>query len=265
MMKKYLIIIFVVLSNIIYGLREDFTSNDRTFTLENFSQRIRERLTYLSAEFIESAKKKDGYTSYKSYWLSESKRNQIIKELSNLPEFWKKIFLRVVNVGFIENFNSTALIYAHNDRGKYFNMLINPTILNESLEDYLTRRLNTAIKSSGGIEIEVKTDKDVSGLVVLVVHELAHALDYICQTYETNKDLDYHLPSEYNRWFSYDVWKDEKTPVLSIKEDYGVVFYGQETKVYDINEVRMMCNMLLASDFPSFYSLETKLSILESF
>jgi hypothetical protein len=171
---------------------------------------------------------------YIPYIPSETEMDEIRNYLNLLPQsYMQTLQERLIGIYFLDNWNgSGAADYVFDsDNEVYAYIVVNPEIMKHDASEWITYRENTCFLIDEQIDreitITIDCGKEYTGLMLLLLHESSHVMDY------THHYTPYVVEgigqpvSETD--FLQDVWLDYDFPVedadFSLRED--ITFYGK--------------------------------------
>lgn len=186
---------------------------------------------------IEYLRKYDNDSSYTIYVPNETEMKTIEQAIDALPALNKRVMQeRVIGIYFVNNFLGTGYTDCILDKNGEFYIFLafNPGILKRSANEWLTSKERTCfIGDKADVRVEVTVDTGISGFFGILLHESAHAVDYVrnITPYIDNEHrniLEERKQKPKETEFVKGVWEKYKDPLIN--NDYEgrkeLSFYG---------------------------------------
>jgi hypothetical protein len=200
---------------------------------------------------------------YASYMPTVPELGMIDEYLSKLPRHLKDVLQdRLVAIYFINNLRGSGVTdYVLNDHyDVYLIMLFNPAALKTDISTWMTFRENSCFtgKAPDEVSLKINCGKQYSGFLYALVHESAHAVDYVeSYTPYTEKQIKIIRQVKTTQTlFTKDVWTDRRTPLApyDFPSRRNLTFYGTDggPKI-SISDTPRIYKQFAATPFVSLY------------
>jgi hypothetical protein len=204
----------------------------------------------------------EGNQIYISYTPSETEMYQIQSYLDLLPQsYMQTLQERLIGIYFLDNWiGSGAADYVFDsDDEVYSYIVVNPEIMNHDASWWLTYRETSCFLSDdyedNGITITIDCGEEYTGLMLLLIHESSHIMDYV--HHYTPYVVEGVGQSVSETDFIQDVWIDFEVPEevtdFSLRE--YITFYGTNGgPLINTFEASELYNELKKTPFVSLYA-----------
>ncbi len=132
---------------------------------------------------IKHLRRSDRMEGYQTYRPLPREMTVISNALENLPPLAKKVLRdRLVGLYFIENLTGSGFTdWILDKNGRVYCLIgINPLTLGMTVSEWLTWKEKTAFRDDGsGVTLSIDCGQKYSGFLGILLHEAAHAVDYI--------------------------------------------------------------------------------------
>lgn len=225
-----------------------------------------ERRAYPCPPFLlEILKREEKRPDYAAYVPSAAERRVVARVFAGLPARMRLMLSRrLIGVYFVEGFSSNGLTsFAHDRDGRVHPyIIVNPAAFSRTLSDTLTARERSAFDG--------KTDlrfgwKDASGADYILVHEAAHAYDYVGRVtpcvglqHSDIVDVDEQGKCMEKPWDAWRSWSETADADALPRRD-RLKFYGLSGKPQlAAEDVPVMLKALETSPFASLYGAQNR-------
>jgi hypothetical protein len=153
------------------------------------------RVTEVPPHLLEALKKLDEREDYRPYLPTLEDTKKIAAALHAIPDIQRAVLeRRLVGIYFVENFSAGGYSdYLFDKDGNLFTILVlNPAILRTGISKWIRDKELSAFRNDrSDIDLIVECNEgDMTALVYIMLHEMAHIIDYVsgCTPY-VEKDL----------------------------------------------------------------------------
>ena len=201
----------------------------------------------------------DNRTDYAPYLPSDAERAVVGDAYRILPERTKSVLEnRLIGIYFIKNFTGNGLCeWVVDRRGKvYIFLVFNPRALGKTASELLTEKEQTCFfRDDPSIEIRVDCGNTIPGFYYILLHESAHAVDYVL-------NITPFVDEEYKRQlgikktkseFTKNSWAGYNTSKEHFIFSQRVSFYGMDAPKLKSSEAVAVYKDLARSPFASLY------------
>ena len=181
---------------------------------------------------------------------------------------------RLAGIYFVENFWARGIMasFRNEEKKMYTYFIINPIVLEDNISDCVTRKESTCyITNNPDIRIRIDCGTKVSGVFYVLIHEIAHAIDFIEKhTPRVKKKMRRaEKRAEVNEnGFAGGVWRKFSGPVKEYDFPFHkeVTYYGiRKGPKINISDAPGVYTQLSKTPFASLYGSQNWLEDLAEF
>lgn len=236
------------------------TKNLRSYSFDKTSSVV-SRIQPAPDFVVSYLQQMDKATDYSSYVPTEAELRMIEGYLTNLPQVTREVLReRLVAIYFIQNFRGAGLtdFVLDDAQGLYVIMVFNPDTLKMDLSQWLTFRESSCfLWSMSGEQLEINAGTGYTGFLYALVHESAHAVDYV-KAYTPYPERSISILQGNTRKttpFVARIWNDLYTPApqYDFPGRKAVAFYGLRLPELSIADAGRIYELLSDTPFVSLY------------
>lgn len=234
--------------------------------LENYAfvpgQSIDSRIQQIPEMLLKAWRKWDGKNFYKAYTPNEDEIKIIREAIAQLPPLTKQAMKeRLVGLYFISDFMGLGVTdwILDKDNNVYTYIIINSDTLKKDISELLTWKENTCfVNDDPAYKIKVDVDLNKNGFLYILLHESAHAADYIfnltpfTEPYFKKRQQRPNTSAETS--FTANIWSDYNKSINEYPFRDAVSFYGiSKPPSMKISDAPSIYKELNKSPFISLY------------
>lgn len=187
------------------------------------------------------------------------KNDIIVKELEKIPSSLKKVIeKRVLGWTVVKGIEASGAMIPLFGEDNYYRkgiIIINERALTQSLND-LTNIRESTVYEKGQYQIGLRTNKKISALLYIFLHESGHALDLKNSLVVAYDDGEY-LENYINRApFTKSSWKKDPVENKIVSKNKEMTYWPLMRKHYVVNQEKKQENLLLYAHFKDYVNSE---------